>query len=276
MEIKFVNTGLTINDKTKARDIILKNINLDIVENKITAIIGKSGSGKTSLVKLINFLIKPSTGKVIVDDENLNTIKALRFDVGLVFQNPQDQILEDNVYDEVSFALKHFNYKLEELNQRTLAALRMVGLEEAYLDRKIETLSMGELKRVQLASILVHNPKVIILDEPTYCLDDRGKTMLVKIIKMMQNKYHKTIIIITNDMSLIHKIADNIIVLNDKTVLLNDTKEEIFKKIDELAKVNIDVPEIVEFSKLAKTKKNIDLGNHLDVKDLIKEVYRNV
>lgn len=271
MEIKFKDLNLQKNEKT-----ILKNINLEIPENKITFIVGKSGQGKTSLVEVINFLQKPTSGTMRLDDPEITNLKELHFNVGYVFSKPKEQLLEETVGGEISFAIKSFDYKVEQLEARVLSALKMVGLDKELVNRKLNTLSTGELKKVQIASVLVHNPKLLILDEPTYGLDDRSIIALIKTLTMLKKKYNKTIIVISNNMYFLHRLADEVIVMDKAEIFLKGTTEEVFKEVNKLNKIEIDLPPIVEFISLVKDKKNIDLGKHIEVKDLIKDVYRNV
>ena len=223
MEIKFEDVSYTYSDKSSNKNNILDNIHIKFSEGKITALIGKSGSGKTTLAELSNALILPTEGKVNVGeylitkegiDKSCN-INEVRIKVGLVFQFPEEQFFNMTVRDEVSFGMKFFNYRMQEVEKRTLDALRMVGLDETYLDRNPFTLSNGEKRKVAIASILVFNPKVIILDEPTIGLDASSKKCLVQLIRKLKTRYKKTIVLISHDIDLVHNISDYIYVINN-------------------------------------------------------------
>ena len=174
MEVKFENVSFSYNPNTSIEKEVLKNINLIIEEGKITSIIGKSVSGKTTIAELIDFLIIPTEGKITIGENEitpkkstLSKTKKIRKDVGLVFQFPEEQFFNMTVEDEIAFSLKYYKYKTDELKKRVLDSLTMVGLDESYLKRNPFTLSNGEKRKIAIASTLALNPKIIIFDEPT-------------------------------------------------------------------------------------------------------------
>ncbi len=282
MEIKFENVGYIYNEKTPLAKEVLKDLNIEIKPNQINAIIGKSGSGKTTIIEMINALIIPTTGRIKVDnfliepEKRIVNIELLRFQVGLIFEFPEEQFFNSTVEKEISFGLKTFKYKTDEINKRVKNALQMVGLDESYLSRNPHTLSSGEKRKVAIASILVFNPKVIIFDEPTVGLDSNSKNNLIRLIKMLKNKYHKTIVIVSQDVDFLHKLVDYIFVLSDKKIILEGNKYEVFSQVEKLKEHGIGVPKIIEFTHKILVNKGVKMGYRDEIKDLIKDIYRHV
>lgn len=280
MEIKFSNVSYIYNDKTPLKKIALTDIDLEIKKGKINGIIGKSGSGKTTLVEMIDALILPTSGKVEIDNyllernSKIKTINELRFNVGLVFQFPEEQFFNSTVRKEIAFGMEYFNYKVEQIDKRISDALKMVGLDDSYLDRDPFELSNGEKRKVAIASVLAFNPKVIVLDEPTIGLDGVSKNNLVRLLKMLKNRYHKTIIIVTHDVEFLHKVVDHLFVLYKGEIIMEGNKYDVFKNVNELRSYGIKVPQIIEFSNKVNQIKGIKMGYRDEINDLIKDIYR--
>lgn len=284
MEVKFEGVNYTYTDKSSKQSNILNNITLTFNEGKISSLIGKSGSGKTTLAELSNALILPTEGKVNIgeyvitnegSDKSCN-INTIRINVGLVFQFPEEQFFNMTVRDEVAFGMKFFNYRMAEMEKRTIDALKMVGLDEEYLDRNPFTLSNGEKRKVAIASILVFNPKVIILDEPTIGLDASSKKSLFQLIRKLKVRYKKNIILISHDIDLVHSISDYVYVINNGNIALEGDKYSVFKQIDKLKECGLRAPKMIEFSNLVLNKKGIKIGYRDEINDLIKDIYRYV
>lgn len=278
MEIKFEKVNYTYNDN---RTPALEDINIHFQKGKISAIIGSSGSGKTTLAQLTNALLLPTNGQIkvgrftLVKDKKIKTINNLRKNVGLVFQFPEDQFFHNTVKEEISFGMKCFEYKLDHLEKRVKDALIMVGLDETYLNQNPLTLSNGEKRKVALASILAFNPKVLILDEPTIGLDSKSQKSLIKLLKMLKNRYNKTIIVISHDLDMLLKLVDYVYVLKDGKLALEGDKFEVFSKEEELNACGLETPKIITFENLVKKKKGIRIGYRDEINDLIKDIYRN-
>lgn len=282
MEVKYCNVGYIYNKKTSQERLVLENINLEFESNKIYAIIGKCGSGKTTLIELINGLLLPTSGYIDISsyrleqNKKIKDVNSLRNRIGLVFQFPEEQFFASTVEKEIGFALNCFKYKKSGIEKRIKDALVMVGLDETFLKRDPLTLSHGEKRLVALASILVFNPKIIVLDEPTIGLDLSSQKNLLKIIRMLKNRYGKTIIIVSHDTDFLLKISDEVIVLENGKVVLKGNKYDVFSNSEILKRNKIKVPNIIEFSNLVKKKKNIKIGYRDEINDLIKDIYRYV
>lgn len=280
MEVVFDNVKYVYNEGNISEKEIIKKISLSFEKGKINGIIGPNGSGKTTLIQMINGLVIPTVGEVRIDNyvvnKKIKNYKNLRFDVGLVFQFPEQQVFNLTVREEIGFALDYYNYKTENKDKRILDSLKMVELDSSYLDKNPFDLSQGELRRVAIATILAFNPKVIILDEPTIGLDSKSKNNLIKVMRLLKNRFHKTIIIVSHDVDLIHKISDYIYLISKGQLIKKGTKYEIFTDNDLLNKYHIATPKVIEFSKRVLVKKNIKLGYRDDINDLLKDIYRNV
>lgn len=284
MEIKFDNVSYSYNDKTPIKQDALKAINIELKEGKITSIIGKSGSGKTTLAELMNALLFPTYGTIKVGNytlgikgiKNNRDINKLRINVGLIFQFPEEQFFNMTVKDEISFGMRYFNYRVADIEKRTSDALKMVGLDDKYLNRNPFTLSNGEKRKVAIASILAFNPKIIILDEPTIGLDDTSKKNLLRLIRKLKMRFNKNIILISHDMEIVHSISDYIYILNEGKIVVEGDKYTVFKQEDLINKYGIRVPKMIQFSNKVLNKKGIKIGYRDEINDLIKDIYRYV
>lgn len=282
MEIRFDKVSYVYNQKSQQQTRALTDISFTLEKRKINGITGVSGSGKTTMLELINGLLLPTDGIVTIGKAQLKrktsskTINSLRSLIGLVFQCPEEQFFNTTVEKEIAFALRKFKYKKDVIKKRVREALLMVGLNDHYLNLNPFNLSNGEKRKIALASVLIFNPKVIVLDEPTAALDYKGKQMLIKNLRLLRDRYHKTIIISSHDIDLLYQIADYLVIL-DKGNLISAGKKEVIYNLPSISNNDyLRKPRIALFIQKAKKKKGITLGNHIDIKDLIKDVYRNV
>ena len=259
MEIKDITFSYP-NGKT-----ILNNISLKVEKESILGIIGPNGSGKTTLLDIMANLIKPNNGIV----KNKETI-------GYLFQNTKSSFFCKTVKEEIEMNAINHNYKVNQLDKRVKDVIKIVNLEEDILDKNPLLLSNKEAKLVALATILIYNPKIIILDEPTTNLDSNTIGELIKLIKLLKNRYHKTIIIVSHDMELIHKLVDNIIVLSNGEIVLHGNKYQVFNNTRVLKKYGLLAPKIMIFREKVLNKKGIRLEYRDEINDLIKDIFRNV
>lgn len=236
---------------------ILDNINLQIEEGEIIAIVGKNGSGKSTLGKLVSGILKLKNGSITIDDMYISDKKneqEIRNKVGIVFQNPENQIIFNNIYDELAFALK--DVKKDEAKSRIDKALEKVEMLE-YKDQDLYTLSLGQKQRIMIAEILTRNPKYIVLDEPTTMIDSLGKEKIYEIIANLKAQGF-TLICITNLADEI-LLADRTFILEDGKLISEIKKEELVEKAEEIKKHGIKLPTLLEILYSLK-QKGIDLN----------------
>lgn len=272
MEIKFDKVNFTYKKINYCEHEVLKNINIKLKAGKINAIVGKSGSGKTTLLELITGILKPTTGKVLIDEKEIDNLNNA-FDIGYVSQD-NNQFLQKTVKEELEMLLKLYNYKLKEKKKRINDSLIMVGLNEKYLNLNINNLSSGEKKKLALASALILNPSILIIDEPVIGLDRKTKEELKKIFRILKTRYNKTIIFVSNNLDFVLEVADYVYVLYDKEIVLEGKKIDVLSKTDILKKCGIIGPNITSFENLVLTKKQIKIGYRYEINDLIKDIYR--
>ena len=245
----------------------IKNINYQFPDGQITSVIASSGGGKTTLSYLLAGILN-GEGKV----ENSWTGREL----GYVFQRPEESFIFNTVREEIAFGLKKYNYRLDVLDKRIEESLKMVGLSKKIWDCNPFHLSSGEKKLLSLAITLSLNPKVIIIDEPTIYLDNQNGERLFRLLKKIKNNYHKTIIIFTSDINFAFNISDNFLLLKNGEVIGQGDKKELLNSSDRIKKAGMEVPQIINFINNVKKKKNVDLDLTFDIKELMKDIYRNV
>lgn len=280
MEIKFENVSFVINIKTPLEKTILRDVSFTMTGNKIYGVLGNSNSGKTCIAELVDALVKPTKGSVYVNNfvnngKRIKKVNKLRFDVGYVFKNPYDMFFNKTVKKEIEFGMRHFRYKMKKIKFRPADALKMVGLKEEYLTKKISDLSLREARKVSLAATIVFNPKILILDEPTIGLNSRDKKDLIKLLKIMRDKYNRMVIVLSKDTDFLYQFSDYLYVFS-KSRLVMEGERSIFKNTLACEMLGLKIPDLIRFSDLALKQKNVKLNDYKDIKDLIKGVCRNV
>lgn len=234
MPIAFEHVTHIYSEGTPYRYVALDDVNLEFEEGKMTAIIGQTGSGKSTLVQHLNALLLPNKGKVIVLDRTIEAgsepkgLKALRGRVGLVFQFPEYQLFEETVLKDVSFGPKNFGVSEEDAIKKAKVALRLVGLDESFEERSPLELSGGQKRRVAIAGILAMDPDVLVLDEPTAGLDPLGTVYMMELFRRINVEMHKTILIVSHDMEQVFKYCDRVVVMKDGKPYLHTTTKEFF------------------------------------------------
>lgn len=246
--------------KYKNGNEVLKDINIKVEKGEFVAVIGKNGSGKSTLAKLISGLEKPTKGDVIVNGINTKSKKEttqLRRNIGIVFQNPENQIIFNRVYDDIEFGIKNLDVNTKNIEETIKQALKQVNMED-YIKGDSFELSLGQKQRVAIAGVLALNTKIIVLDEPTTMLDTEGKKAIYDIVsKLKQQGY--TIIYITNAIDEI-LLADRVIVIKDKQIQKEFNKKDILQNIDVLKSLEIELPMIIQVAeKLKERGININL-----------------
>ncbi len=233
----------------------INDVNLQIEKGELIGIIGHTGSGKSTLISHFNGLLKPDSGKILVDGVDIwkdkETLRQSRFKVGLCFQYPEYQLFEETVYKDIAFGPKNMKLSEAEIKDRVLRAAAFVGVKPEHLDKSPFDLSGGEKRRVAIAGVMSMEPEVLIFDEPAAGLDPRGRKDLVELIKEYRKQTGSTVIIVSHSMEDIAGMADRIIVMNNSTVAMQGSVDEVYSRGDELRAMGLNVPEITEiFSKL--------------------------
>lgn len=256
----------------------LKEINLEIEEGNINAIIGETGSGKSTLVQHLNALLLPSEGELeiagytIRANEKTKGLKYLRKKVGLVFQFSEYQLFEETILKDVSFGPKNFGVSEEEAIIKAKEALKLVGIDESMYEKSPLDLSGGQKRRVAIAGILAMEPEIIVLDEPTAGLDPKGSKEMIGLFSKLNKEMHKTIILVTHDNEVVYNYADNVILLSHGEIVLNKDAREFFDDKELLDRLHILKPQIVELKELLNAK-GYKIGNEVrDIKALAKAI----
>jgi len=237
----------------------LKNVNIEIRENEFIGLVGHTGSGKSTLVQILNGLIKPSEGNVIIDGTNITKEKVglqrIRQRIGLVFQYPEHQLFEETVYNDIAFGPKNLELSDKEIEKRVKEALKLVGLNfEKFKERSPFNLSGGQQRKVAIAGVLAMKPKVLILDEPTAGLDPQGRQQLIKLLQVLYKKEGITIILISHRMEEIARLSDRVIVLSEGEIQFDDSPEKVFSEVETIKKLSLGLPEITEILHCIKDK----------------------
>ena len=228
---------------------VLKDINIEIEKGSFTAVLGHNGSGKSTLAKHFNSILLPSGGKVYVkgmDTADENNIFNIRQSAGMVFQNPDNQMVAALVEDEVAFAPENLGVEPKEIRRRVDECLEIVNMTK-YAQSSPSKLSGGQKQRVAIASVLAMNPEILILDEPTAMLDPKGRSEVIKTIKMLNEEKDITVVLITHYMDEAAQ-ADRTVVIDDGEIVLDGTPKEVFKNVEKLKSLGLDVPQVTELA----------------------------
>ena len=255
----------------------LKDINLSFESGSITALIGETGSGKSTLVQNLNALLIPTQGEVHVDEFTVTSnkrknkkIKQLRKKLSLVFQFPEYQLFEETVLKDVAFGVKNFGASQAEANEKAKEALKKVGIKEEYYNRSPFELSGGEKRRVAIAGILAIEPEILVLDEPTAGLDAKGVEDIMNLV-MDMHKEGKTIVIVTHDMDIVMKYCDTAVVMNKGQVVYSGKPYDLFNNYNE--DMAIEVPVLYQLCLKLKAKGiPLDLSKINNNDDLIEQI----
>lgn len=227
----------------------LYDVNIEIEDGSLVALIGHTGSGKSTLIQHFNALVKPTSGKIIINGIEVTAPKAdlrlVRKTVGLVFQYPEHQLFEETVYKDIAFGPKNMGFSDEKIDKRVRESAALVGLKEKHLMRSPFDLSGGQKRRVAIAGVLAMNPKVLILDEPTAGLDPKGRDEILATIKKLHEENKEMIIIfVSHSMEDVAKTAERVIVMNDGHVEMQGTVAEVFAQAEHLQKIGLNVPQV--------------------------------
>ena len=260
MQISLKNVSYTYNYKTPYAREVLKDINLNVEEGSYTVIIGKTGSGKSTLIEHINGLLLPTQGEVLVNNvlitnpkskkekrELAKKLKVLRQDVAVLFQFSEQQLFETSVLKDIIFAPLNYGISEERAISKAKELIKLVGLDESYLDKSPFELSGGEMRKVALCGVLALKPKVLILDEPTVALDYKSREEIMTMVKKLKDELNMTIVLISHNMNYVLEYADKVFVLKNGKINFEGTVEELFADETLLKENSLEQPELLKF-----------------------------
>ena len=260
--------------ETKALD----GIDFGAEEGDFIAIVGSTGSGKTTLVEHLNGLLKPSTGQVLADGIDINSkdpeARKLRRQIGIVFQYPEYQLFEETVIKDIMFGPKNQGLSEEECRERAVHAMNMVGIDpEKYSEVSPFALSGGQKRRVAIAGVLAMNPKVLILDEPTAGLDPKGRRDILEMITRIKDEQNLTIFLVSHNMDDVVEFASRVIVLKRGTIRLMGTPKDVFHNLEEVIAAGLDLPQGPSFSQYLLSR-GVKLKRTLTFDETVDEIVR--
>lgn len=245
----------------QSQKIAIDGISLNIKQGEFLVILGSNGSGKSTLAKHLNALLLPSKGKVLVDDLNTSdekNLSSIRDRVGMVFQNPDNQIIGTNVEEDVSFGLENKDMPSEYIQKKVKECIDIVGLSD-FSKTSPTRLSGGQKQRVAIASSLADDSKILVLDEPTSMLDPKSRLEIINVLHQLNDKNNITIILITHNTDEVVN-ADRIVLMNKGKIVGEGTPKEVFKNLDLLKKIHVEIPQIIELSDRLR-KKGLQLSD---------------
>lgn len=259
MSIKIENLAHVYMPKTPFEKKALDDVNLVVEDGEFLALIGHTGSGKSTLIQHLNGLLEPSSGRILVDDIDLankeTKLTDIRKKIGLVFQYPEYQLFEETIEKDIAFGPNNLGLSKEEVSDRVKKSMEMVGLDyETYKDVSPFDLSGGQKRRVAIAGVIAMEPKVLILDEPTAGLDPKGRDDILEQIKILHEKYKMTIVLVSHSMEDVGKLAERIVVMNKGKVALMGKPAEIFKEVEILEEIGLGVPQVTYLMRALKEK----------------------
>ena len=247
-KIKLENVSFFYGKGTAYSKEALKNVNIEIKEGSITGLIGHTGSGKSTMLQLLNGLSTPSEGRVYLDGEDIwqkpKEIGKVRYRVGLVMQYPEYQLFEETVEKDIAFGPKNMGLSNEEISERIREAIDFVGLSPDVLQKNPFDLSGGQKRRVAIAGVIAMRPEVLVLDEPAAGLDPQGRDVILDGVFKYREKTGATIIIVSHSMEDMARLCDDIIVLSHGEVVLHGSRDEVFSESQMLEKIGLAVPQI--------------------------------
>ena len=274
MEIKFEK----INYYLKKENKILDNINLKVESNTVVSLIGKNGSGKTTILEILSGLKKPNSGKIVIGDIVIN--KKEQYDKNKLYNKiffrsiNNSEFSKKTVKEEIKYFLNLRNIKITK--EDMYKYLKLLGLEEEFLNQNIKSLSDGKKALLNILITLLVPNDILLYDEPTIYLDNKNKNRIIKLMKNLSKNYNKTILIISRDIEFVHKVSNQVVVLDKGKIIKTGDKYEIFTDTKLLTEYDITMPNVIKFSNIVLKEKNIKMGYRDEINDLLKDIYRYV
>ena len=264
--LKVENLSYVYGKGTPFEKVALDNVSISFEKGKITGLIGHTGSGKSTLVNLLNGLYKPTSGKVYLDGkdiwENPKEISKIRFKVGLVMQYPEYQLFDETVRSDIGFGPRNLGLSEDEIKERVVEAAKFAGVDNELLDKSPFELSGGQKRRVAIAGIIAMRPDVLVLDEPAAGLDPRGRREILGSLRDYADRMNASVILVSHSMEDMAHYCDNVVVMNSAKVYRTGTVKEIFSEAESLISVGLDVPMISRVADQLK-KRGINLEGEL-------------
>ncbi len=261
--LKVENLSHIYSAGTPFEKVAIENVTFAAQKGEIIGLIGHTGSGKSTLIQHFNGLLKPTSGRVLINGEDIHQsremTRAARFAVGLVFQYPEYQLFEETVRRDVAFGPKNMGLEQDEIDRRVEEAVRIVGLPPEVLEASPFELSGGQKRRVALAGVFAMEPEVLVLDEPMAGLDPVGREEVFRFITGYQKKHGTTVIFVTHSMEDAARMAQRIVVMDSARILMEGTPREVFARADELTKAGLDVPQVTRVL-MRLRERGIDIG----------------
>jgi energy-coupling factor transport system ATP-binding protein len=251
---------------TPFEKLALYDLNLDIPSGQFVAVIGHTGSGKSTIIQHLNALLKPTSGTITIGDRVIHAkrkekdLKTIRKKVGIVFQFPEHQLFEETVEKDICFGPMNFGVTEEEAKKRAKQAMELVRLPEEVLQRSPFDLSGGQMRRAAIAGILAMEPEVLVLDEPTAGLDPRGRDEIMAMVADLQQSKRLTIVLVTHSMEDAARFADQIVVMHKGTIAMKGTPKEVFGSYEELSEYGLDVPHALKFMRDIEEKLGVQFS----------------
>ncbi|HBJ1646098.1 MULTISPECIES: energy-coupling factor transporter ATPase [Clostridium] len=275
MSIKVENLTHIYMPKTPFEKVALDNVNIEIEDGEFVALIGHTGSGKSTFIQHLNGLLEATSGTILVDGIDITkkqiNLTHVRKKVGLVFQYPEYQIFEETIAKDIAFGPKNLGLTDDEIKIRVIESMKMVGLDyDTYKDQSPFDLSGGQKRRVAIAGVIAMKPTTLILDEPTAGLDPKGRDDILEQISKLHKEYNMTIILVSHSMEDVAKIAERIIVMNHGKVELQGKPSEVFKEVDKLEKIGLGVPQVTYLVRELR-KKGFEISDDIFTIDGAKE-----
>ncbi len=258
MALKLDHVNYIYDADTEMAHVALKDVTLEIGGGEFIGLIGHTGSGKSTLVTHLNGLVKPTSGQVLFDGQDINEKdydrKKLRSKVGLVFQYPEHQLFETDVLADVCFGPKNLGLSKDEVEKRAYEALRLVGLSDEYYKQSPFDLSGGQKRRVAIAGVIAMEPEILVLDEPTAGLDPKGKNEILDLLKKLHKEKGITIVLVSHSMEDVANYVDRIIVMDHGQVKFDDEPRKVFENYKDLEKMGLAAPQVTYIMKDLKEK----------------------
>ena len=259
MPIELKNVTHTYSEGSAFQATAIRDVSLTIEDGEFIAVVGHTGSGKSTLVQHLNGLLKPTDGQILIDGEDLNAPGAdrrrIRQKVGLVFQYPEYQLFEETVAKDIAFGPKNLGLSAEEIDARVRRAMAHVHLDyDKYAQRSPFELSGGQMRRVAIAGVLAMEPKVLILDEPTAGLDPRGRDRILGMVQELHAKGGTTVIMVSHSMDDVARLATRLVVMSKGELVATGTPREIFRQVDMMESIGLGVPEAARLCALLRQR----------------------